>query len=107
MSESATPHPPEFRALCEEAAEAFRALAAAEPMGRGARIPALRALLERVEERLEELDLRTPAFAREQGLVVDAAFALQSIDMDRGGPHVPRLAERAAADLRRVAGDGE
>ncbi|HEU4454089.1 MAG TPA: hypothetical protein VFR81_13560 [Longimicrobium sp.] len=104
MSEPAIPpHPPEFRQLCEQAVEGFRALPAAELSRRGALAAELRELLARIEGRLEELDLRTPAFADEQGLVLNAASALQSIDLDRGGPHVARLAERAAADLRRVA----
>jgi hypothetical protein len=97
-------HPPEFRRLCDEAVEAFRALAAAEPSDRGRLIPALRELLARIDEQVDELDIRDPGFAREQGLLVDASSALQSIDMDRGGPHVERYVERAIADIRRVAG---
>lgn len=97
-------HPPEFKRLCDQAVEAFRALPAAEPMERGRMIPGLRELLARIEEQIEELDIRDPGFAREQGLLVDASSALQSIDLDRGGPHVERYVERAIADVRRVAG---
>ena len=107
MSDQAIrPHPPEFRQLCEQAIEGFRALPAADLSRRGALAAELRGLLARIELRMEELDLRTPAFADEQGLVLNAASALQSIDLDRGGPHVARLAERAADDLRRLADGG-
>jgi|GEM_PF-1642387 len=104
MSDQAIPpHPPEFRLLCERAAEGFRALPDAELSRRGALVAELRGLLARIELRMEELDLGTPAFADEQGLMLNAASALQSIDLDRGGPHVARLAGRAADDLRRLA----
>jgi hypothetical protein len=99
------PHPPEFRRLCQDAIDRFHTLAAAGPLERGALIPGLRALLQRIDDQVEELDLRAPGFAREQGLLIDAASALQSIDLDRGGPHVPRYVERAVADIRRVAGE--
>lgn len=102
--EQAPPHPQEFRALCEHAMERFRALAAAPAPERGALIPELRALLQRIDAEMDELDLLQPRFAEEQGLLVNAASALQSIDLDRGGPHVARYVERAVADLRRVAG---
>jgi hypothetical protein len=98
------PHPPEFRLLCERAVEGFRALPGAELSRRGTLAAELRGLLARIELHMEELDLGTPAFADEQGLMLNAASALQSIDLDRGGPHVARLAGRAADDLRRLAG---
>jgi hypothetical protein len=105
MSDESPPrHPPEFRRLCEEAVEAFRALAAADPFDRGRMIPGLREMLARIDEQVEDLDIRDPGFAREQGLLVDASSALQSIDLDRGGPHVERYVERAITDIRRVAG---
>ena len=97
-------HPPGFQRLCDEAVERFRALAAAGPFERGALVPPLRALLQRIDDQIDEMDIREPGFAQEQGLLVDAATALQSIDLDRGGPHVPRYVERAIADIRRVAG---
>jgi hypothetical protein len=97
-------HPPEFKRLCSDAEERFRALAAAEPMERGRMVPELRALLQRIDDWIEESDITNPAFAREQGLLIDASSALQSIDMDRGGPHVQRYVERAIADIQRVAG---
>lgn len=97
------PHPPEFRALCQEAVSRFQALAAADAGERGRLVAELRALLERIDREVEEMDLRAPGFAAEQGWLVDASSALQSIALDRGGPHVARYAERAAADLRRVA----
>jgi hypothetical protein len=98
-------HPAEFRRLCDEAIERLRALAAAEPMERGRMIPELRQRLARIDEWIDEQDIAaTDAFAREQGLLVDASSALQSIDLDRGGPHVPRYVERAIADIQRVAG---
>ena len=98
-------HPPEFRRLCDDAIEHFRALAAAEPTERGRMIPAIRAALARIDEWIDESDIgATLAFAREQGLLVNASSALESIDLDRGGPHVLRYVERAIADLEQVAG---
>jgi hypothetical protein len=102
--ESAAPHPPEFRRLCADAVERFRALDAAEASERGRMIPALRELLVRIDQQVDELDITLPAFAREQGWLVDASSALQSIDLDRGGPHVARYIARAIADIERVSG---
>lgn len=97
-------HPPEFKRMCSDAVERFRALAAAAPMERGRMIPELRALLQRIDDWIDERDITDPGFAREQGLLLDASSALQSIDLDRGGPHVHRYVERAIADVQRVAG---
>jgi hypothetical protein len=97
-------HPPEFRRLCDDAIERLRALAAAEPFDRARLIPPLHEMLARIDEQVDELDLREPGFAREQGLLADASSALRSIDLDRGGPNVERYVERAIADIRRVAG---
>ena len=97
-------HPAEFRRLCAEAVERFRALESAAAGERGRMIPELRALLQRIDDWIEERDITEPGFAREQGLLIDASSALQSIDMDRGGPHVHRFVERAIADIQRVAG---
>ena len=102
--ETPAPHPPGFRRLCAQAVEGFRALGAAEPAERGRMIPALRELLERIDQQVDELDITLPGFAREQGWLVDASSALQSIDLDRGGPHVPRYVARAIADIERVSG---
>jgi hypothetical protein len=74
----------------------------ADASERGTRIPAIRALLERIGGMLEALDLRAADFPEEQGALVDAWSALQSIDLDRGGPHVPRFVDRAVADVRRL-----
>ena len=105
MSDESPPqHPAEFRRLCAEAVERFRALAAAGAFERGRMIPELRGLLARIDEQVDELDIALPGFAREQGLLVDASTALQSIDLDRGGPHVQRYVERAIADIERVSG---
>lgn len=98
-------HPPEFRRLCEQAVERLRALAAAPPLERGPLIPGIRALLEQIDREIDERDIRDPGFATEQGLLVDASSALQSIDLDRGGPHVSRFVDRAIADIRRVSGE--
>ena len=98
-------HSAAFRRLCDEAVERLRALPPADAHERGALIPAIRALLERIDAEVEELDILAPGFAAEQGALGDAASALQSIDMDRGGPHVPRYVERAIAGIRRLAGD--
>jgi hypothetical protein len=97
------PHPPEFVRLCEEAIQALEGLKLATPMERGARLPAIRALLGEISGQMTELDLRLPGFADEQGTLTDASSALQAIDMDRGGPHVPRFVDRIVGDLRRIA----
>jgi hypothetical protein len=102
--ESPVQHPAEFRRLCAQAVDAFRALAAAEPSTRGAMVRELRALLARIDQQVDEMDITLPAFAREQGWLVDASSALESIDLDRGGPHVARYADRAIADIQRVSG---
>jgi hypothetical protein len=102
--ESPVRHPDEFRRLCSRAVDGFRALAAADPSDRGALVRDLRALLSEIDRQVDEMDLTMPGFAAEQGWLVDAATALESIDLDRGGPHVTRYAERAIADLQRVAG---
>ncbi|HEX5725060.1 MAG TPA: hypothetical protein VFX98_06315 [Longimicrobiaceae bacterium] len=97
-------HPPEFVRLCERAIESFEALRGGGVRERGERIPEIRRLLAEIDRWMAELDLRAPGFAEEQGRLADAASALQSIDLDRGGPGVPRFVDRAVADLRRVAG---
>lgn len=102
----AAPHPPEFVRLCEQAIGALEALKADPPLERGQRLLAIRALLADIGLQMAELDLRTPGFADEQGTLVDAAGALQAIDLDRGGPNVPRFADRIIADLRRIAAGG-
>lgn len=104
MSEpTPAPHPPEFVRLCEQAIQALEGLKLATPMERGTRLPAIRELLAEISGRLADLDLRLPGFADEQGTLTDASSALQAIDMDRGGPHVPRFVDRIVADLRRIA----
>lgn len=99
-------HPPEFVQLCQQAIGALEALKADPPMDRGKRLLTIRALLADIGLQMAELDLRTPGFADEQGTLVDAASALQAIDLDRGGPNVPRFADRIIADLRRIATGG-
>ena len=98
-----TAHPPEFVRLCEQAIQALEALKTDEPTQRGARLLTIRALLADIGLQMAELDLRTPGFGAEQGTLVDAASKLQAIDLDRGGPHVPRFADQMIADLRRIA----
>lgn len=97
------PHPAEFVRMCEEAIEQLEALKAGGVMERGAMLPAIRDQLSEISAQLAEMDLRTPGFADEQGTLTDAASALQAIDMDRGGPHVPRFVDRIVQDLRRIA----
>lgn len=96
-------HPPEFVDLCQRAIGELEALKASEPSDRGARLLTVRALLADIGLQLAELDMTTPGFADEQGTLVDAASALQAIDLDRGGPNVPRFVDRIIADLRRIA----
>jgi hypothetical protein len=98
-----SPHPPEFVHLCEQAVQALEALKTDGPLDRGARLLAIRALLADIALQMAELDLRTPGFGDEQGTLVDAASKLQAIDLDRGGPHVPRFTDQIIADLRRIA----
>jgi hypothetical protein len=104
MSEpSPAQHPSNFVQMCEDAIAQLEALKPASAMERGARLPAIRDLLTDISARLAELDLLQPGFADEQGTLTDAASALQAIDMDRGGPHVPRFVDRIVQDLRRIA----
>jgi hypothetical protein len=100
---SPTTHPPEFVRLCEQAIQALEALKSDAPTERGARLLTIRALLADIGLQMAELDLRTPGFGDEQGTLVDAASKLQAIDLDRGGPHVPRFVDQMIADLRRIA----
>lgn len=104
MSDSTpTEHPATFVRLCEDAIAQLEALKAESPMERGTRLAAIRSLLSDISAQLAELDLLQPGFAEEQGTLTDAASALQAIDMDRGGPHVPRFVDRIVQDLRRIA----
>ena len=96
-------HPPRFVRLCEEAIAQLEALKSATVMERGTRLPAIRVLLSDISAQMAELDLLQPGFADEQGTLTDAASKLQAIDMDRGGPHVPRFVDRIVLDLRRIA----
>ena len=98
-----SPHPPEFVRLCEDAIAELLALKDASPSERGARLPALHELITRIGNTLADLDLQAPDFGEEQGTLADAASRLQAIEMDRGGPHVPRYLDRIAEDLRRIA----
>jgi hypothetical protein len=97
------PHPPEFVQACEAAIERLLAFRAAGPMERGAQLPAIRGALASIGERLAELDWEDERYAREQGTVQDAASALGAIELDRGGPQVPRYVDRIIDDLRRIA----
>jgi hypothetical protein len=97
------PHPQAFVRMCEEAIEQLEALKKAGVMERGARLPGIRDRLAEISAQVAEMDLRTPGFADEQGTLTDASSALQAIDMDRGGPHVPRFVDRIVQDLRRIA----
>jgi hypothetical protein len=96
-------HPAAFVRLCEDAIAQLEALKGGSPMERGTRLPAIRTLLSDISARMADLDLLQPGFADEQGTLTDAASALQAIDMDRGGPHVPRFVDRIVQDLRRIA----
>lgn len=97
------PHPAAFVRLCEDAIAQLEALEAAGPMERGARLATVRDLLADISARLAEMDLLRPGFADEQAMLTDAASALQAIDLDRGGPHVPRFVDRIVQDLRKIA----
>lgn len=97
------PHPAEFVRLCEDAVAQLQALRAASPLERGTRLAAVRDLLADISTRLAEMDLLRPGFADEQAMLTDAASALQAIDLDRGGPHVPRFVDRIIQDLRHIA----
>ncbi|HYW14389.1 MAG TPA: hypothetical protein VE871_20655 [Longimicrobium sp.] len=96
-------HPPTFVRLCEDAIAQLEALKTASAMERGPRLASIRALLSDIAAQLAELDLLQPGFADEQGTLTDVASALQAIDLDRGGPHVPRFVDRIVQDLRRIA----
>ncbi|HEX6036872.1 MAG TPA: hypothetical protein VFZ20_02505, partial [Longimicrobium sp.] len=96
------PRPAELARLCDEAVAQLEALKAASPMERGTRLGAVRALLADLATALADADLLRPGFADEQAILTDAASALQAIDLDRGGPHVPRFVDRIVQDLRRI-----
>lgn len=96
------PRPAELARLCADAIAQLEALKAASPMERGTRLGAVRALLADLGTALAEADLLRPEFADEQAILTDAASALQAIDLDRGGPHVPRFVDRIIQDLRRI-----
>jgi hypothetical protein len=100
---SGASHPAAFTRLCNEAVTRLEELANAGPLDRGARIAAIRAALAGIAEQMAALDWEEPRFEREQAALLDAASALSAIDLDRGGPHVPRYAQRIADDLRRIA----
>jgi hypothetical protein len=89
--------------MCGRAAELFESLLAQDFTARGVTLAELRPLLGRIDETVKDLDLRDPDFPQEQGWLVDASSALQSIEMDRGGWHVEKYVHRAVEDLRRVA----
>jgi hypothetical protein len=104
MSDPTPPeHPAAFVRLCEDAIAQLEALKTDAPMERGTRLAAIRGLLSDIGVQMAELDLLQPGFADEQGTLTDAASALQAIDLDRGGPHVPRFVDRIVQDLRRIA----
>jgi hypothetical protein len=100
---SVSPHPQALREMCAQAAELFESLLAQDLAGRGETLAKLRPLLTQIDDTVKELDLRDPDFPREQGWLVDASSALQSIQMDRGGWNVEKFVHRAVEDLRRVA----
>lgn len=100
---AARPHPPEFVALCERAAELLASVPDLPSSDRGARLREVRAALMDVDRQMKELDLGTPAFADEQGGLLAAASALQALEIDHGGPNTRRYVERAVAALRQVA----
>ena len=100
---SVSPHPPELRRLCAQAAVEFEALLEQDITQRGETLGRLRGMLAEIDRMATELDLVDPDFPREQGWLVDASSALQSSEMDRGGGRVEKFARRAVEDLRRVA----
>lgn len=102
MSDPAA-HPAAFVHLCEEAVRQLQALEGMGPMERGAALIPIRAALAEIAERMEALDWETPRYEREQAALLDAANALGAIDLDRGGPHVPRYVQRIVDDLGRIA----
>ena len=105
MPEPTPPHhPPALVRLCEDAITQLEALKTASAGERGRRLSEIRDRLSEVSAQIAELDLLHPGFAEEQATLTDAASALQAIDLDRGGPHVPRFADRMIQDLRRIAG---
>ena len=101
----ARPHPPEFMALCQRAAELLSSVPTLPLAERGARLRQVHAVMEEIDGRLKELDLGDPHFNAEQTELLAASSALQALELDRGGPNVPRYVERAVAAIRSVAGE--
>lgn len=102
MSDSAA-HPAAFVHLCREAIRHLRALEGMGPMERGAALAPIRDALARIGERMVALDREASRYEREQAALLDAANALGAIELDRGGPHVPRYVQRIVEDLERIA----
>jgi hypothetical protein len=96
------PHPPELAQSCESAIERLLAFKDAGPLDRAAQLPAIRQALAAIGERLADLDWGDERYEDDLGAVQDAASALGAIELDRGGPQVPRYVDRIVDDLRRI-----
>lgn len=99
----AAPRPADFVQLCDDTVRQLRELERAGSLERASAIPPIRAALAEIGERMAVLDWETDRYEREQAALLDAAGALGVIDLDRGGPHVPRYVQRIVDDLGRIA----
>jgi hypothetical protein len=103
MPHSHVPHPADFRELCDSAVQTLEQLKAAGPTDRTPLLLQAQQAMREIDVRVKSMDLGDPTFNDEQGDLIAAASALQAIELDRGGPKVPKYADTAIEAIRRVA----
>jgi hypothetical protein len=103
MSEAHHPHPQAFRELCRRAIDLLESLKAASPTERTGLLRQAQEAMREIDAQVKSLDLGDPTFNDEQGDLIAAASALQAIELDRGGPRVPRYVDTAIEAIRHVS----
>ena len=103
MPNAHPPHPAAFRELCERAVGFLEQLKAAGPTERTPLLVQAQQAMRDIDGQVKSLDLGDPSFNDEQGDLIAAASALQAIELDRGGPKVPKYVDTAIEAIRRVA----
>jgi hypothetical protein len=97
------PHPASFRELCGRAVQVLEQLKAAGPTERTELLRQAQDAMRQIDGQVKSLDLGDPAFNDEQGDLIAASSALQAIELDRGGPKVPKYVDTAIEHIRRMA----